>query len=124
VLLGGDIILEVVGIQVREDCYQKIQSWLNHMKPEEIICEGAAGGADEEWIRVRTKWKGERSCEILNKSAFNSAAHSFRPFSGKDKIRSNPQGRLAKNFFIHAHRFLLVSLVSLSMKPLGVVHSI
>jgi S1-C subfamily serine protease len=36
-LLGGDIILEVVGIQVSEDCYQKIQSRLNHMKPEEMI---------------------------------------------------------------------------------------
>jgi S1-C subfamily serine protease len=36
-LLGGDIILEVVGIQVCEDCYQKIQSRLNYMKPEEII---------------------------------------------------------------------------------------
>jgi hypothetical protein len=29
-----------------------------------------------------------------------------------------------KNIFIHVHRFLLVSLVSLSMKPLDVVHSI
>jgi serine protease Do len=36
-LLGGDIILEVVGIEVTEDCYQKIQSRLNHMKPGDII---------------------------------------------------------------------------------------
>jgi S1-C subfamily serine protease len=36
-LLGGDIILEVVGIQVSEDCYQKIQNRLSHMKPEDII---------------------------------------------------------------------------------------
>jgi hypothetical protein len=47
----------------------------------------------------------------------------FRPFSGKYKIRSNPQGRLAeKNIFIHLHRFLLVSFAFLSMKPLVVVH--
>jgi hypothetical protein len=37
VLLGGDIIPEVVGIQVSEGCYRKIQNRLNHMKPEEII---------------------------------------------------------------------------------------
>jgi S1-C subfamily serine protease len=36
-LLGGDIILEVVGIQVREDCYQSIQSRLSQMKPGDII---------------------------------------------------------------------------------------
>jgi S1-C subfamily serine protease len=37
VLLGGDVILEVVGIQVSEDCYQKIQNRLKHMKPGETI---------------------------------------------------------------------------------------
>jgi S1-C subfamily serine protease len=37
VFLGGDIILEVVGIQVSEGCYQKIQNRLSHMKPEGII---------------------------------------------------------------------------------------
>jgi S1-C subfamily serine protease len=36
-LLGGDIILEVVGIQVKEGCYQSIQSRLSHMKPGDII---------------------------------------------------------------------------------------
>jgi S1-C subfamily serine protease len=36
-LLGGDIILEVVGIQVSEGCYQSIQSRLSHMKPGDII---------------------------------------------------------------------------------------
>jgi len=36
-LLGGDIILEVVGIQVREGCYQSIQSRLSHMKAGDII---------------------------------------------------------------------------------------
>jgi S1-C subfamily serine protease len=36
-LLGGDIILEVVGIQVREDCYEKIQNTLSQMKPGDII---------------------------------------------------------------------------------------
>jgi S1-C subfamily serine protease len=36
-LLGADIILEVVGIQVREDCYQSIQSRLSQMKPGHII---------------------------------------------------------------------------------------
>lgn len=36
-LLGGDIILEVVGIQVREDCYQSIQNRLSQMKPGDII---------------------------------------------------------------------------------------
>jgi S1-C subfamily serine protease len=37
VFLGGDIILEVVGIEVSEDNYQKIKSRLNHMKPGDII---------------------------------------------------------------------------------------
>jgi S1-C subfamily serine protease len=37
VLLGGDVILEVVGIQVSEDCYQQIRSRLSHMKPGDII---------------------------------------------------------------------------------------
>jgi len=37
VLLGGDVILEVVGIEVSEDNYQKIQSRLNQMKPRNII---------------------------------------------------------------------------------------
>ena len=36
-LLGGDIILEVVGIQVTQDCYEKIQSRLTQMKPGDII---------------------------------------------------------------------------------------
>jgi S1-C subfamily serine protease len=36
-LLGGDIILEVVGIQVSEDCYEKIQNTLSQMKPGDII---------------------------------------------------------------------------------------
>ena len=36
-LLGGDIVLEVAGIQVSEDCYQKIQSRLSHMKPVDVI---------------------------------------------------------------------------------------
>ena len=36
-LLGGDIVLEVVGIQVSEGCYQKIQSRLSQMKPADII---------------------------------------------------------------------------------------
>jgi S1-C subfamily serine protease len=37
VLLGGDVILEVVGIQVSKDCYQQIRSRLSHMKPGDII---------------------------------------------------------------------------------------
>jgi len=37
VLLGGDIILEVVGIQVSEDCYEKIRKRLSDMKPGETI---------------------------------------------------------------------------------------
>jgi S1-C subfamily serine protease len=37
VLLGGDIILEVVGIEVTGDNYRKIQSRLNQMKPGDII---------------------------------------------------------------------------------------
>jgi S1-C subfamily serine protease len=37
VLLGGDIILEVVGIQVTEGCYEKIRSRLSQMKPGDII---------------------------------------------------------------------------------------
>ncbi len=37
VFLGGDIILEVVGIQVSEGCYQKIVSRLSQMKPEETV---------------------------------------------------------------------------------------
>jgi S1-C subfamily serine protease len=36
-LLGGDFILEVVGIEVSEDNYQKIKSRLNYMKPGDII---------------------------------------------------------------------------------------
>jgi S1-C subfamily serine protease len=36
-LLGGDIILEVVGVQVTEDCLQKIQERLNQLKPGDII---------------------------------------------------------------------------------------
>jgi S1-C subfamily serine protease len=36
-LLGGDIILEVVGIEVSEENYQKIQGWLNHMKRGDMI---------------------------------------------------------------------------------------
>jgi S1-C subfamily serine protease len=37
VLLGGDIILEVVGIEVSEENYRKIQSRLNQMKPGDTI---------------------------------------------------------------------------------------
>ncbi len=37
VFLGGDIILEVVGIEVSEGCYQKILSRLSQMKPGDII---------------------------------------------------------------------------------------
>ena len=37
VLLGGDIILEVVGIQVSEDCYEKIRKRLSDMKPGDTI---------------------------------------------------------------------------------------
>ena len=36
-LLGGDIILEVVGIEVSEDNYPKIQGRLNQMKPGDTI---------------------------------------------------------------------------------------
>jgi S1-C subfamily serine protease len=36
-LLGGDIILEMVGIQVSEDSYPKIQSRLNQIKRGDII---------------------------------------------------------------------------------------
>jgi S1-C subfamily serine protease len=36
-LLGGDVILEVVGIQVSEGCYQKIASRLSQMKPGDTI---------------------------------------------------------------------------------------
>ena len=73
-------------------------------------------------LRVRTKWKGKIMREP-QQVCFNSAALSFRPFSGKDKIRLNPQGRLAKkNIFIDAHRFLLVSFAFLSMKRPVVVH--
>jgi S1-C subfamily serine protease len=36
-LLGGDVILEVVGIQVSEGCYQKIVSRLSQMKPGDTI---------------------------------------------------------------------------------------
>lgn len=36
-LLGGDVILEVVGIQVSEGCYEKIQNRLSHTKPRDII---------------------------------------------------------------------------------------
>ena len=36
-LLGGDIILEVVGIEVSEDCLERIQSRLSQMKPEDSI---------------------------------------------------------------------------------------
>ena len=37
VFLGGDIILEVVGIEVSEGCYQKIVSRLSQMKPGDTI---------------------------------------------------------------------------------------
>ncbi|HVP80413.1 MAG TPA: trypsin-like peptidase domain-containing protein [Thermodesulfobacteriota bacterium] len=37
ILLGGDIILEVVGIQVSEDCYEKIRKRLSDMKPGDTI---------------------------------------------------------------------------------------
>jgi serine protease Do len=37
VLLGGDVILEVVGIKVSEGCYQKIENRLNQMKPGDMI---------------------------------------------------------------------------------------
>jgi len=37
VLLGGDVILEVVGFQVSEGCYEKIQNRLSQMKPGETI---------------------------------------------------------------------------------------
>ncbi len=37
VLLGGDIILEVVGIQVSEDYYEKIRKRLSDMKPGDSI---------------------------------------------------------------------------------------
>ena len=37
VLLGGDVILEVVGFQVTEGCYDKIQNRLSRMKPGETI---------------------------------------------------------------------------------------
>lgn len=36
-LLGGDIILEVVGVQVSEGCYKKIQTRLRDLKPEESM---------------------------------------------------------------------------------------
>lgn len=36
-LIGGDIILEVAGIEITNDCYQKIQIRLSHMKPEDMI---------------------------------------------------------------------------------------
>jgi len=31
-LLGGDVILEVVGVQVSEDCHQEIERRLSKMK--------------------------------------------------------------------------------------------
>ena len=37
VFLGGDVILEVVGIEVSEGCYQKIVSRLSQMKPGDTI---------------------------------------------------------------------------------------
>jgi S1-C subfamily serine protease len=37
VLLGGDIILEVVGIEVSEDCYQNIQNRLSQTKTGDTI---------------------------------------------------------------------------------------
>jgi len=37
IFLGGDIILEVVGIQVSEDCYEKIRKRLSDMKPGDTI---------------------------------------------------------------------------------------
>jgi len=37
IFLGGDIILEVVGIQVSEDCYEKIRHRLSKMKPGDTI---------------------------------------------------------------------------------------
>jgi S1-C subfamily serine protease len=36
-LLGGDIILEVVGIQVSESCYPSIERRLSQMKPGDMI---------------------------------------------------------------------------------------
>ncbi|MFH2065174.1 MAG: trypsin-like peptidase domain-containing protein [Pseudomonadota bacterium] len=36
-LLGGDVILEVVGVQVSEGCYKKIQTRLSESKPEDSI---------------------------------------------------------------------------------------
>jgi S1-C subfamily serine protease len=37
ILLGGDIILEIIGIQVSEGSYPRIQSQLNQIKPGDII---------------------------------------------------------------------------------------
>jgi S1-C subfamily serine protease len=36
-LLGGDVILEVVGVQVSEGCYKEIQTRLSQLKPEDRI---------------------------------------------------------------------------------------
>ena len=36
-LLGGDVILEVVGVQVSEGCYKKIQTRLSELTPEDSI---------------------------------------------------------------------------------------
>jgi hypothetical protein len=78
--------------------------------------------------------------EATNRKTFRSASNICRlmRFTGmlqfyviKTTLQSrynieaaaNPQGRLSKkNVFIHVHRFLLVSFVFLSMKPLVVVH--
>jgi S1-C subfamily serine protease len=37
VFLGGDVLLEVEGIQVSEGCYERIQSRLSQVKPGDII---------------------------------------------------------------------------------------
>jgi serine protease Do len=36
-LLGGDVILEFLGIQISEDCYPKIRDRLSHVKPGDLI---------------------------------------------------------------------------------------
>ena len=37
ILLGGDVILEVVGVQVSEDCHQEIERRLSKMKQGDVI---------------------------------------------------------------------------------------
>ncbi len=59
-LLGGDILLEVAGIQVSEGCYQKTRNRLSHMKTEDIITvkvlragrilQLSSPRADEQWM--------------------------------------------------------------------------